>query len=358
MHFRSLCLVLALLAGTTSVHAQSLENNLGEVAESYARPYVQPFVNALGNNLNSGLFHPSTSGRKLFAPRFTAGILGYATLLPLDELQFNTAFQDTLQLEVEFEGERYDASVPAVFVVQDAPTTYGGGPGVVRIRIDDTVTLNRDGQPDATVAIDTTLAYESIAGLVNTELALAGVPYVEFGTVLGLDVLLRFVPELDVRDYGRASFRGAGARLNLRPYLPVLPFDVSVHAAVQSLDAEDNDGLFEMQAEMEAAGATASATGAFWRLYATLQWERTTVDWRYVYDPTDAVTQTVFLEEGIELPVDIEPTEITFRSEGFDQRRVEVGFAINVRPLTIRGGYTAGEWTALHLGVGLLVGGK
>ena len=242
----------------TGVQAQALQSNLGEVGAAYARPYLQPAVNVLGSNLNASLFHPSSPGTEWFAPRMVAGVRAFATVIPIPRLRFNTTFQDTLNLGLLYEGVQYTAPVPATFIVEDAPTLYGGEPGLVRIVVQDEVSITQGDGTVETFPIDTTLTLNSIAGLLKTDIGLGAIPQLGLGTLWGFDVMFRWVPRVTHVDYGGVTMRGAGIRFNLRPFLKKLPFDVAVYAARQRVEAEDDKDVGFVKANL-AARASPSA---------------------------------------------------------------------------------------------------
>lgn len=350
---KTLLLVCIGLCVPRQGNAQALQTNLGEVGAAYARPYLQPVVNVLGSNLNASLFHPSSPGTNLFAPRAVAGIRAFATVIPIPRLRFDATFQDTLNLGLLYEGVEYTAPVPATFIVEDAPTLFGGEPGLVRVVVQEDIAITQADGSVETIAVDTTLTLNSIAGLLKTDIGLGGIPQLGIGTFYGFDLMVRWVPRVSHVDYGSVTMRGGGIRFNLRPFLKMLPFDVAVYAARQRLEAEDDAGAGFVTARLAAEGLSISRTTGVWRAYGTIQRERTAVDLSYTYDPADLLAGTLD-----EVPVDIEPVTVGMHMDGFNRTRYAAGFSLTVRPLSIHGEYSYVGWHVLTAGMSLLVGSR
>jgi hypothetical protein len=72
-------IILGLFLFLSSIAFSQVDKNLGSFPESAAKGYVQPLIDVMGANLNSGLYH-SASMSKLFG--FYIGIKGMVVFVP------------------------------------------------------------------------------------------------------------------------------------------------------------------------------------------------------------------------------------------------------------------------------------
>jgi hypothetical protein len=189
------------------------------------------------------------------------------------------------------------------------------------------------------VSIDTTLTQELIGGLVHTRIAPLIIPHASFGSILGTDVSVRWLPRIEHPNYGSIHLRGAGIRHNVSRYLSSLPVDVAISVAWQHLNAKSRAaGDFAIDIETVAYGILVSKTVAVVTVYGGLQRERTTVDYRYVFEG-----QVGDADEGV---------NIAFSHDASIRGRAVLGVTLSLGPLVTNIDYGVGTERVASAGIG------
>lgn len=214
------CVLAASLLVLSPVRAQESEDlgtALESIGQEYADNYSQPLTDALGANLNAGLFRTADFGDTGLIPvidlyvgvaamgAFTAGSANSFRLAD-EEIQTN----EGRTLIVQYP----DRDLPAAFGTNESPGTADIIDKQTGTKVDE-VTLP--------------------GSLVNTSIAPLAVPQLGVGTVLGTDVQVRLLPEMEISDYGTVSLVGVAVRHRVSQYVPLLPVDVAVQGAWQKL---------------------------------------------------------------------------------------------------------------------------
>ena len=216
------CLGLALLIVPAGANAEDLEELLQQVGEEYATSYAAPFVHTFGPNLVSNVF--STASIPWHGFTFGFGIKVMAANINEDDQSFsrvieNVAFDDVITVDHPYYDDLQGRtgtillSGPTIFGNTDTPGTidfYSGG------------MLLGQG--------------EGITGLVDTGHAPMAVPELYVGGFFGLKATFRYLPEMDLGDYGKTSFKGYGLQWSASGLLPNLPVDVMAGFFKQQLD--------------------------------------------------------------------------------------------------------------------------
>ncbi len=279
-------IALALLA-STPVQAQNtdeLGDALSSIGQQYADNYTQPVTDALGANLNAGLFRTAEVGGEGMFPVIDVyvGVAAMGAFTAGSE----TAFQlDQDQVPTE-DGQTLTITYPS----GDLPTVFGQETSPGEAVISD----GNDLTPDETVDLP--------PGLLNTSVAPLVVPQVGAGTVLGTDAQLRFLPETSISDYGSVSLFGLSVRHSLSQYIPLSPVNLAVQGTWQSLSlsgSEDSNNPGEivdasgwvLNAEISKSVPVAPIT-----FYGGLQYEQFGVDVDYRFQ-TDAGSSTISLDQ-------------------------------------------------------------
>ncbi|NQT24585.1 hypothetical protein HQ585_04455 [candidate division KSB1 bacterium] len=192
-------IVILLLIGclvVPSVMGQSLEERLEELAGDIGTGYLQPLADAVGANLNSGLYH--TAKVKKGGLHFYVGIDGVGALISEDQRVF-TAVNDL--------GEEYE----------NVPTIFGRDE-------DETITFNG--------------ADVNLKGF-NLKMFPIVAPRLTIGNIMGTELMLRVV-ELNIgADFGKFSMQGYGIRHSISQYFPLSPIDMSFTLFVQDIKIGD-----------------------------------------------------------------------------------------------------------------------
>ncbi len=337
---RSLTAVLLTLLFSTAAHAQNLGETLSTVGEEYAQLYVDPLIDALGADLNTGLFHTADVGGGLLpAIDIYAGAKIPATLVSASDKTFDLTYQDTQPVTVQYQGRRYTVQVPVTYRAENAPTVFGTDEApILTAHAQGTATVVDDQGNTHEVPYDTTLSMETIGGLVDTEIAPIVVPHVSVGSVFGTDIMIRYLPEITQEDYGSLTMWGLGIRHDIDQHIPGLPVDIAVQAGTQNISIADdtNDKLANVNAY--AVNAAVSKTFHLLTVYGGLQWESSTVDVNYTIQPVGE---------------DAEPVPISFTQKGANQYRLLAGVSFGLGPVVINADYSVGNLQVVSAGIGL-----
>ena len=213
----SLLITASFLAPIEDTHGQlkEIEKFLdagGDNVEALTKAYLSPLPNGVITGLNSGW----TTKAK-----------------PTKSLGFS------LQLRASF------ATVPAVEQIFDANTIGLEGISVSPGKSSTIAGENIDGQI-LTLPDNSTLTLPSG---INFPYVPTPMVQANLGLFLGTDVTIRYVPEVDLQDYGSVDLVGVGIKHDLNQWIPggkLLPIDLTIMAAYtqfnMSIDLEFNKG--------------------------------------------------------------------------------------------------------------------
>ncbi len=341
---KSSWLFLLLSLWALPVHSQEVtETTFNEVGESYARAYVTPLADGLGADLNAGLFHTASTGHTFFGINVYFGLKFSASLLSGPQT-FDLVYQDRVAIEYDLNGELMNLDLPATFTVTDAPTIFGPeeeAEATIRVQHDTTFQTLGLTLP---VSIDSTLAPETlIGGLVETDVAPFVVPQIGIGTVLGTDLMVRWLPSVDLSDNGSIELFGLGIRHSLNQYLPVIPFDLAIQAVWQRVQAQYMDADIEdlsLDARVFAVNVAASKRFGVLTVYAGLQSERSDVGFAYIQTPDE--------DDPDEVPLDID-----FTLSDIGKTRAIIGAGVQLGAFLFNTDISVGEITVASAGIGV-----
>ena len=213
----SLLITASFLAPIEDTHGQlkEIEKFLdagGDNVEALTKAYLSPLPNGIITGLNSGW----TTKAK-----------------PTKSLGFS------LQLRASF------ATVPAVEQMFDANTIGLEGISVSPGKSSTIAGENINGQI-LTLPDNSTLTLPSG---INFPYVPTPMVQANLGLFLGTDVTIRYVPEVDLQDYGSVDLVGVGIKHDLNQWIPggkLLPIDLTIMAAYtqfnMSIDLEFNQG--------------------------------------------------------------------------------------------------------------------
>lgn len=338
MSIRTLTALLGLSLLAAPASAQELQETLSQVGEAYARAYVTPLADALGADLNSGLFHTARVGNKRIGFHFYLGAKASATFLPASGETFDLTYTGTVPLEFNLGAETITMDVPATFTVTDAPSIFGDDtPAMATVRVDHDTTFSTLGLV-LPVRFDSTLApRETIGGLLPTSIAPLLVPQAGIGTILGTDLMVRWLPTLTVTDVGSVGMFGFAVRHSINQYLPALPVDLAIQAAWQRVKVDDPNDLTVLDARTFAVNAAVSKRISILTLYAGVQTERSDIAFAYTFDVEEAGEQDI---------------PIAFVVNGGGKTRGIFGLGLSLGPVLINGDVSVGPTTVVSAGFG------
>lgn len=338
--FFSLLSILLLLI-SAPLAAQDLSETLSEVGEAYARVYVDPLAEALGADMNSGLFHTASTGKKILGVNVYIGFKASAIFLSDTDKTFDLTYQGTAPIDFNLAGNIVTLDVPATFTVTGAPTIFGPEEDAfASVQVNHDTTFQTIGLT-LPVSIDSTLApRQTIGGLLPTDVAPFLIPQIGIGTVMGTDIMVRFLPQISVPDYGSVEVLGFGIRHNINQYLPLLPVDLAIQAVWQRLGADDDNNLQIVQAKTFAVNLAASKRFGPLTLYAGLQTERSDIRFQYTFEPDEFDVDS---EEDV---------NINFTLSDIGKNRALFGFGLQFGPVLLNGDISTGHTTVVSAGFG------
>jgi hypothetical protein len=327
----ALLFILSPLGEVERARAQSspgLGDTIGRVGENYAALYMQPVVDAVGANLNSGFFHTADVGTGLLpGVDLYVGVKGFGTLIPDEDRSLSLRYQTTE--EVTYEGETYEADV--TFNIDDAPTAFGE---TETGTVTGTAVYEANGEERSE-----TRSFETLPGVFDSPVLPLGVPQVGVGVpLLGTHVSLRYLPRIGYGDLGSVQLTGGGLRHDVSSYIPLLPFSLAAHGFYQSVSIEDGDEGEVVNATAYAAGVSASKSLLLFTFYGGLQWERTTADVAYTFDPPTS---------------ELAPQSITLDLTGENSVRALAGVSFGLGPAVINVDFSQGQRSVLSAGLGV-----
>lgn len=333
---RALILIIAVLAAP-SLYAQDLEETLSQVGGAYAVEYLSPFTDAVGANLNTGLYYDAAVDGSPFGVSLFVGVEAFGAMLQDADHTFDLVFSGRVDLEHRVAGEMETFSVPATFEVQDAPTIFGDDdPAIGLVTATHDTTVSRYGM-EIPVSFDTTFTRELIGGLVNTNIVPAAIPHIRVGSVFGTDLMLRWLPDVEIPDVGSVGLFGIGVRHSIDQYIPLSPVNVAVQVAWQHLGVDNTEANEMLGANTFAGSIAVSRRFGVLALFGGLQTERSTLDVAYELETDDENIGTV---------------PISFHAVGKSKARGTLGAGLHLGPVRLHGSYSFGQINVVRAGFG------
>ncbi|WP_263835278.1 DUF6588 family protein [Salinibacter sp.] len=288
---RLLPFLIALAALLVAPPSQAQDRDVDElggalsgIGQQYADNYTQPITDALGANLNAGLFRTAEVGGEGVIPVIDlyVGVAGTGALTAGS----SESFQLTNDVIEAGNGRQLRIEYPNT----DLPTAFGENesPGSA-----DIIDVQTDTKVDE-VPLP--------SSLIDTPIAPLAVPQIGAGTVFGTDAQVRFLPETSISDYGSVSLFGLSVRHSISQYIPLSPVNLAVQGTWQSLSLSGSDDSINSGEIVDASGwalnaqVSKSVPVAPITFYGGLQYEQFGVDVGYTFE-TSAGTSTVSFEQ-------------------------------------------------------------
>lgn len=328
--------VLSTIVAST-LQAQDLEETLSTVGSAYAKAYVRPMADALGANLNSGLYHDARFESQRTGLNVYVGVRAFGAFLTSDDETFDLTYQDRVTVTAESQGEEISVPGLGTFEVTDAPTVFGEeDPAIATVTARFDTTIMRYGVA-VPVSVDTSFTQEIVGGVLPTNIVPTAVPHLRLGTLYGTDLMVRWLPTITVTDVGSLSLFGLGLRHSVSQYAPTLPLDIAVQVAWQQVNVDDAEEADLVDVSTFAASVVASREFGLLSLYGAFQTETTDIDVQY----------------DLEIDDEAEPVPIAFSVRGAAKVRGLVGLALTPGPLRINVDYSIGQVNVLSAGIGV-----
>lgn len=321
----SLCvIVVGLLFSAPPSHAQNLSGELSQIGEQYADGYVAPLTDALGADLNGGLFRSADVGDG-FIPGLPIDVyLGVSTsgaLIPKSKKEF------TFEKE-QFQQNGRTITVSASTRDNQVPTIFGE--------------TNSDPNEELVytdAATGTEISRTNIPpGLVDTPVAPVPVPQAGIGTVMGTDVQIRYLPKTSYSNYGNVGLTGLAVRHDLDQYVPgPTPLSLAIQGAWNEL-AVESEGSEVLNASGWAFNVQASKSlpVAPITFYGGLQYEDFSTEYNY----------TLQVPGGVE-------KEFSISQDATNNVRALAGVTLTLAIVQINVDYALSQNNTLTAGIGL-----
>jgi hypothetical protein len=252
--------------------SQNLNVKLSKVSEDYAKAYVKPGIDGIGSNINSGFFNTAEVPFNKSKPvefNFNFSLKFFGSFFPSSSRSFNLSYTDSI--------ETNGVSRQVQYSVTNAPTIIGNTNEAIATGF---FTDNGDIAPPQ----------ELIGGVLNTSVVPLFFPQFQFGTIYGTDAAIRFLPKINVGDYGSFSFFGFAIRHNLDHYFKNSPINFAIQAGYQINNIDDDTDYRILSGTDYFVNFQASKNfTSLFTLYGALQLEKYEgeIDYVYVQDPND-----------------------------------------------------------------------
>ncbi|MGE5456834.1 MAG: DUF6588 family protein [Methanococcaceae archaeon] len=268
-----------------------VEDRFTFLKESEVSKFVQPMVTTLGTALNSSSYHtahvPAVFG-------FSIGFKGMMVLIPEDQLTFTPTLPNG-----------YNADMKTATIYGSKGGFYAGPNGYITY-------------PEGINEKNIPLVYPQLTA-----------------SLLGTEVLLRYLPEITVGDR-KLSVLGLGLKHSISQYIPLLPVDIAAQILYNSFKVSDLIDVSNI-----AFNAEVSKTFGLFTAYGGLQYESTKFELNYTLkgDPASGDPE---LRNG---------KKITANIDGKNQMRMTLGGALNLAFITLNADLGLGSQTVVTTGL-------
>jgi hypothetical protein len=292
---RWLTILIGVFLVSPIVAFSQVDKNLGSFPESAAKGYIQPLVDVMGANLNSGLYHTASMSKFL---GFYVGVKGMAVFVPSSMKKF------TAELGSDYNPSRVETAT--VFGDKDggAKTKYGNFPDSVKL-----------------------------PGGIGLKLVPLAVPQVSLST-MNSELLVRFVPSIKINDdVGSVDLLGIGLGHSISQYIPMFPINVAIQGVYQQLKIGNY-----LKATALNVNVHASKSFVFFTLYGGVGYETFSADINYSYKPPIPIADII--------------KTISFSLKGKNNFRATAGFKLGFAIFDLNVDYSIGSVNVLSAGFG------
>ncbi len=354
MKYRFLYFLISFLF-ISVVHAQSLEETIGGLAETGAKEYVAPVVSGFGANLNSGWLHKATAAKK-FGIDIELGVVFMGTIFGDANKSFSTSGSfrfDRPQAEKMTESITNAIARDSIInrIINSSFNIAINGPTITG-KNTDTVFVSFPGQ---TYNISGLGSYTVPGQNVNTgvtgvleELSILplAAPQLSVGTVYGTSLSLRYVPNIKINeDLGEFKYLGFGLQHNPAIWFPnPLPLDLSVGYFTQTLEVGK---IFKTEATTFGLYASKSFG---WSLLSITPYAGFSLESSNITVTYDFVLEGVTDSQGnpdTKVPV-------KFELEGKNKNRFILGAALKLGIINLNVDYNISEYNVVSAGLGFI----
>lgn len=325
-----------------------INETLSNLSTSAAIPYVSPIISAFGSNLNSGWVSKLPSA-KVFSFNLDLKIVGMGTFFNDNEKTFSTsgAFRftssqaqqlvdnitepisaaDRLNIKNQILSREFN-------VVISGPTIIGSESDRVKVAFAGqsfTVSGNTFNVAAQTFTLNDVKGFLNDLPLLPSAAVQLGI-----GTFVGTNFMLRWLPDIEIKDLGKFSFWGVGALHNPAVWFDgEIPFDVAFGGFYQKLTVGT---IFETKASQ--FGVYISKT-----LGSIIAFTP------YMGLTTETSTTTINYDYEFDTPTGISKSNINFELEGKNTVGFTVGATFKLAILNFNVDYKIAEVKTLSVGL-------
>jgi hypothetical protein len=276
------------------LYAQNpLEDAIQQLNSVNVRGYLQPFVNSVGANFNSGFYHTADIGDGI---KIQIQVIAMGTLIGTAEKNyFGTPPQGYPQTPVQ------------------TATVFGG------------VGATINGPVPG-------LTYHFQNGQVKTDIVPLAVPQFTIGNIFGTQAIIRYAPIPAINDIPKITLAGGGLRHSISRYFPAIPVDLSASVFYQKLTIGDY-----LEEKGLAFGAQVSKSFFIATLYGGVQYESSSMTVNYTYKGPGATPNT----------------KVNLSIDGENSYRATGGLALNLLIITLNADVSVGKVTVASAGIAL-----
>ena len=293
----ALAVCLVLTGGVDNARADSLQQLLEQVGSEYAEAYASPFIHTFGPNQNANLY--STAHIPWTGLTFGIGVKAMTTNLNEADQTFQKVVQipDLGILDPALSGQSGTA-------VMSGPTIFGN--------------TETDGKIDVYANGVLAGTLEGIPGFWDTRWVPLATPEAYIGGIAGLKFTLRYLPSMELGDFGSTSYLGYGLSWNANGLLKDLPVDIMVGFFLTSLDVENTQGLGQdklVDSEANSYFLAVSKSWPMFTLYGGFAIEDSNMKVAYYYEDPDFPDLT---------------QDVSFDVDGRQKNRFTLGVTLDV----------------------------
>lgn len=278
---KKLFLFLLIFFISNVIYSQTLSENLTKIGAKYAEKYLQPFTDGIGIAFNSHFIDGRMQkvGKLPIEASLYAGIKVSAIALTDEDRFFNLDFSDTIVVS----GQK----VLAHYNVKNAPTVFGPTTPAV-------ATGYYYANGVQVPAPDLTL----VSGILNTKFYPFIIPQIGLGSFYGADVIVRFLPRVNLSNYGDLGYSGVVFRYNLSYLLGGIPFELGLHGGFQNFSVRNDNGVKYFNANGYVAGLQFAKKFFLVTIYGGGQYEEFNLELNYNYkNPSTGLTIPISISQ-------------------------------------------------------------
>ena len=335
---------LAVAAGILAAVASpvfAFEDELEDLLEDNGKNYIQPIVNSLSIDLNSGFYH-TAEVHGMFG--FDVGVKAMSIFVPEDDKTFEFSFPEPVSVSVG--GESITVDLAACSADPDVPTVVGDRDGVNPLDADLTEQaiedallaegLTQDDIDDLQTEISTVVnevmaMVPDIQGL-GLDLVPLAFPQFSLGVGMGTELMLRYIPPVTLAESVEVALVGFGAKHSISQYIPLCPVDLALQIAYQKLNVSDIVESNHLNANFQVSRDFPCIT-----LYGGLGYDRSSMELTYTYNQGEA-----------------DEEEVVYSMDGENGPRMNAGLTLGFIPFTrISVDYTLSHYSAITAGLSI-----